>query len=205
MVLASHIIFTAYGFWLPNDPRGSWSDFIRSWELFLTGKATTTDERRSVAHRPHDPEIRRAAKRALKFKPVRFTGRQALAVAHGFIKAIKESGYVILACSIMPNHVHIVVLRRARNAETIIGHLKPRATQALVEAGLHPFEQFRGTDGRFPSVWARRGWKVFLDTEEDIVRAIKYAQRNPEKDGLPRQEWSFVQAYQPDASRKRDR
>jgi len=25
MVIASHDIFTFYGFWLPNDPRGSWS------------------------------------------------------------------------------------------------------------------------------------------------------------------------------------
>ena len=42
MVLAYHLIFTAYGFWLPNDPRGSWSDFVRAWELFITGKATKT-------------------------------------------------------------------------------------------------------------------------------------------------------------------
>jgi hypothetical protein len=34
MVLASHVIITAYGFWLPNEERGSWSDFVRSWELF---------------------------------------------------------------------------------------------------------------------------------------------------------------------------
>ena len=36
-VLAYHAIFTAYGFWLPNDPRGSWSSYVRSWELFLAG------------------------------------------------------------------------------------------------------------------------------------------------------------------------
>ena len=38
MVRAYHAIFTTYGFWLPNDPRGSWSDFVRSWELFKHGK-----------------------------------------------------------------------------------------------------------------------------------------------------------------------
>jgi len=44
MVLASHCTFTAYGFRLPNDPRGSWSDFVRAWDLLLSGKATKTDE-----------------------------------------------------------------------------------------------------------------------------------------------------------------
>ena len=109
MVLASHIIFTAYGFWLPNDPRGSWSDFVRKWELVFFGKATKTDERRSVASAPHDRELRRAAK-SLKYPPVRFTGNQALAIAKGFAKAIRESGYIVVACSIMPDHVHMGVL-----------------------------------------------------------------------------------------------
>ena len=38
-VLAYHLILTAYGFWLPNDPRGSWSDFVRAWELRRFGPA----------------------------------------------------------------------------------------------------------------------------------------------------------------------
>lgn len=28
MVEWYHLIMTAYGFWLPNDPRGSWSEFV---------------------------------------------------------------------------------------------------------------------------------------------------------------------------------
>ena len=31
MILGFHVVFGAYGFWLPNDPRGSWSDFVGSW------------------------------------------------------------------------------------------------------------------------------------------------------------------------------
>ena len=34
LVIAYHLIYTTYGFWLPNDPRGSWSDFVRCWGLF---------------------------------------------------------------------------------------------------------------------------------------------------------------------------
>jgi REP element-mobilizing transposase RayT len=195
VVLATHIIFTAYGFWLPNDPRGSWSDFIRQWELFKFGKATTTTDRRSLARNPHDRELRRAAKKALKYSPVQFNGRQALSVAMGFKKAIEESGYIVVACSIMPDHVHMVVLRHERLAERIIGHLKARATQQLLGDGLHPFAQHRDAQDRVPSVWAQHGWKVFLDDIEDILRAIRYVANNPLKEGKPKQHWSFVTPF----------
>jgi hypothetical protein len=49
MVLAYHCTFTAYGFWLSNDSRGSWSDFVRSFDLYLTGAATKTVETHSRA------------------------------------------------------------------------------------------------------------------------------------------------------------
>jgi len=65
MILGSHVIFSAYGFWLPNDPRGSWSTFVGSWELFRYGPATKTDERHSVADRTRDRAARLAAKNAL--------------------------------------------------------------------------------------------------------------------------------------------
>jgi hypothetical protein len=77
MIIAHHVIFAAYGFWLPNDPRGSWSDFVGSWEPFRYGPATKTDATRSVAHRPHDTQKRLAAKKALKYPPVVFSGVQA--------------------------------------------------------------------------------------------------------------------------------
>ena len=43
MVLGYHLIMGTYGIWLPNDPRGSWSDFVGSRELFYFGPATKTD------------------------------------------------------------------------------------------------------------------------------------------------------------------
>ncbi|MEX0776794.1 MAG: hypothetical protein WD042_13910 [Phycisphaeraceae bacterium] len=62
MVLAYHLVFCAYGLWLPNDPRGSWSDFVWAWELRRFGDATTTQARRSVAQREHDRALRMAAR-----------------------------------------------------------------------------------------------------------------------------------------------
>ena len=48
MIHGYHLILPMYGFWLPNDPRGSWSEFIRKWELACFGQSTRTSERREV-------------------------------------------------------------------------------------------------------------------------------------------------------------
>jgi REP element-mobilizing transposase RayT len=195
MVLAYHVILSAYGFWLPNDPRGSWSDFVRAWEIFRFGGPTKVDTRRSVARRPHDAELRRAAKRALKYPPVLFTGEQARAIAWGFADAIAEAGYVIYACAIMPDHVHLVVARHARKIETVTAHLKAKATMRLTAESLHPLAAHPQKNGSFPSPWAARGWSVYLDSVEDILRAIPYVENNPTREGLPRQKWSLVTPY----------
>src|SRR4051794_32181980 len=102
MVIAQHLIFTTYGFRLPNDPRGSWSDFVRNWELYWYGAATKVNTRRSVAHVSHDRELRRLQKASLRYDPVKFTDEQVLCVARGVARAVQESEYILLACSIMP-------------------------------------------------------------------------------------------------------
>src|SRR5688500_8195914 len=97
MIVGYHLIFGAYGFWLPNDPRGSWSDFVGSWELYrYGGPATKTSETRSLANVPHDHAARIAAKRALLRPAVQFTGLQARAVVGGF------ADYVHLVTGLLP-------------------------------------------------------------------------------------------------------
>jgi REP element-mobilizing transposase RayT len=188
--LASHVIFTAYGFWLPNDPRGSWSEFVGAWELFKFGPATKTDTRRSVAGERHDPNLRRAAKAALQRAAVNFDGRQARAIGRGFATACADAGYVFRECSILPDHVHGVIDRHERPVERIVGHLKAAATRQLRAEGLHPFEG--SGDERVPTVWAENCWKVFLNEGDSIVRAMDYVRGNPGKEGLREQKWSFV-------------
>jgi hypothetical protein len=118
VVKAYHCVFSAYGFWLPNDPRGSWSDWIRAAALLRHGNATMTDARHSLARNRHDAGKRRDAKQSLTYPPVVFTGLQARAIARGFVRAGEESGYVFHACAIMPDHVHLVIMRhRVRMVE----------------------------------------------------------------------------------------
>src|SRR5260370_37249611 len=159
MVLGYHVIIGAYGFWLPNDPRGSWSDFVRSWELFrAAGPATKVDTRHSVASRVHDVQSRLRAKESLRYPPAIFDGYQALSVAHGFGRMIAKPQYQVHACSILPQHVHMVIGRHHYKAETIVRLLKAAATTELINDAPWPRANHSP-----PSPWARKGWKVFLN------------------------------------------
>lgn len=197
MIHAYHAIFTAYGFWLPNDPRGSWSDFVGSWELFRFGPATKTDTRRSVAGKTHDRSLRLAAKQALKYPPVRFTGYQASLIARGFATAVAEHGYRVYACSILPEHVHVVIVRCDRLIETVVAHWKAKATAQLNLDGCHPLAAFSNRRGAPPTPWAAKCWKCFLDNDEAIGRAIRYVEANPAKEGNRPQRWPFVIPWRP--------
>src|SRR5438067_7758449 len=133
MIRAYHVIIRMYGFWLPNDPRGSWSDFVGAWELLRYGPATKVDDRRSYAHDPHDQKSRIEAKSALKYPPVVLTGQQALSVAKGFANAARKSGYAIYALAILPDHIHIILGRHTYPVEQVVRRLKQFAGMQLKE------------------------------------------------------------------------
>ena len=182
-----------YGFWLPNDPRGSWSDFVAAWELLRFGKATKVSTRESVAHVRHDREQRLAAKRAMKYPPVLLNGKQAQVVGRGFARSARESGYPVHACSILEDHVHLVLGTHERTIEQIVRHLRGRATQALRMEGIHPLEAYANADGSVPSVWSDGMWKVFCHDAHHVRCAIRYVRNNPKREGKREQHWRFVQ------------
>ena len=190
MIIGYHIIFSTYGFWLPNDPRGSWSDFVGSWELFRYGPSTKTSETRSLAHREHDRKLRLAAKSALAYPPVKFNGLQARAVARGFARYVERSSLTVWACAILPDHVHMVVGRPPMPVERLVIQLKGEATRQLEREGIHPLAAHK-PEGRVPKCWVRGQWKVYLDPD-DVARAIRYVEENPLKEGKKRQDWKFV-------------
>ena len=195
MVLGHHVVITAYGFWLPNDPRGSWSEFVRSWELLRFGKATKIDTRRSVASIPHDQDGRLAAKRALKDPPVHFSGVQARAIGRGFAQFVERSGITVWACVILPEHAHLVIARHDYPVERAVNLLKGQSTRQLIQEGVHPLAAFPTSTGRMPKAWGRGHWSVFLDSDSGIRRAIRYVRDNPAKEGKRPQRWSFVAPF----------
>jgi REP element-mobilizing transposase RayT len=206
MVLAHHSIFSFYGFWLPNDPRGSGSDYIAVWELFRYGPATKVTTRRSVASRRVDPTWKARASTALDWPPLVISGVQALAVVDGFREAIAEAGYAIHACAILPDHVHLVIGRHARGIRQIVGHLRAKATRKLRERGLLESALASASERASESasqatrlkdrpVWGAHGWNVALDSCQAVARAIGYVELNPEKEGKKRQHWDIVTPF----------
>jgi REP element-mobilizing transposase RayT len=193
MVLAYHFIFSAYGFWLPNDPRGSWSDTVRVFDLLKFGPATKVNTTRSVAHVPHDRAKRMEAKKALKYPPVRFSGLQARAIARGFWLAAKEGNYIFRALAILPDHCHMVIERHLASIDHIARHLKAKATARLGAEGMHPLAAYPRADGTIPSPWSRNYWCPFIDSAEHLESAIGYVQRNPTRAGFNAQQWAVCE------------
>lgn len=191
-MIAFHLIISAYGFWLPNDPRGSWSDFVGSWELLKFGSATRVDDRRSYAHDLHDVALRRAAKQALKYPAVRFNDSHRTAIAAGFARACDEAGYICRACCIGFDHAHLVCDQHSREITVIAGHLKSHATRELAGRGIHPLASYVGKRGGMPTPWGEGCWKVFIDERDQLDAAIQYVNRHPRKERLADQCWIFV-------------
>lgn len=182
MVQAYHAIWGCYGFWLPNDPRGSWSTFVRSYELYAHGPATKANTRRSLADRKHDAAKRRAAKAALKHPPMRLDGKMAKTVG----TAVGGLGLDIHALAVMPDHVHAVLGRGAVRVEQQVRRMKQAGTAALRNAGL--------VDKDRP-VWVRSGWFVYLNDDAAVRRAVRYVEGNPARSGLRPQRWSCVSPW----------
>ncbi len=193
MIHGYHVIFGSYGFWLPNDPRGSWSDFVSAWELLKFGPATKGIERAELT--PEQDTHRLAAKKALEYPAVQFSGVQARAIGRGFGNAVRKSNLTIWRCSILPEHIHLVIARHTFKVEYIAGLLKGEATKQLKSEGLHPLADAVEVGQDLPTPWAAKCWRVYLDCEEAIENAIHYVDQNPVKEGKRVQKWSFESGF----------
>jgi hypothetical protein len=58
-----------------------------------------------------------------------------------------------------------------------------------------PFEHVAEIHQRPPKCFARGEWKVFLDSDADFRRAIRYVELNPVREGKAVQRWEFVTDY----------
>ena len=193
MIHGYHVVFGTYGFWLPNDPRGSWSDFVGAWELVRFGRSTKSLERHELT--PGQERLRTQAKEVLKYPPVLLTGVQARAVGRGFAAGVRKSGFTIWACSVLPEHVHLVIARHRYKVEQIVNLLKGEATKQMMTESVHPLLIYADSGGATHTPWARGAWKAYLDSETAIDDAIRYVEENPLKEDKPKQKWSFATPF----------
>ena len=176
MIIAYHAIFTTYGTWLPNDPRGSYSKTVYKAELAALGEVKYGRQ----YPQPSRQTVRRfyaAAIPHLSRPPYHIDDTTRPIVAHGFADVIERLHLSVPACAIMNDHVHMVVLRSKYRIEYLINQWKGGATAKL---------------GLKQTPWTSKGWKVFLDDEEALLAAIEYVEANPPTAGMPPQHWDFV-------------
>ena len=185
LVAAYHLIWTIYGYWLPNDPRGSNSRLIRSDIIRELGELHYG--RKQI--RPATQDLRAFFERAravLKHAVIEFANAEIDLLAQNFGDVITKHRYTCYACAIMPDHVHLLLRKHKHSAEEMIVNFQASSQLRFMEERLRP--------GDHP-VWGGPGWKVFLDTEEEIHRTIRYIEDNPIKARRPVQRWPFVQRY----------
>jgi REP element-mobilizing transposase RayT len=185
IVIAYHLIWTAYGWWLPNDPRGSGSKTIRNPMLAHLG--TLHHGRKKT--QPASGTVRTFYDHAiplLRHELLTLNEKDRTTAAYGLATAINTHRYTCYAAAIMPDHVHLIIRRHKHSAEEIIENLQSSSRDQMTAAGRHSSDH---------PVWTRGGWKRFLDRPAQVSSVIQYVNQNPLELGLSAQQWSFVKPY----------
>ena len=185
MIIAHHLVWTAYGWWLPNDPRGSMSQTINRDVLRELGELHFGRKR----IQPTSKVIREFYERAeglLQYPVLQFDPAEVQAIGRCFGEVIRAKRYTCYACAIMPEHIHLLIRKHRDLAEEMIAKCQLASCRAVRELGARD---------QFHPVWGGCGWKVFLDSVDDVRRTVEYIEGNPIKARLPAQSWSFVTRY----------
>ena len=185
IVIAHHLVWTIYGVWLPNDPRGSSSHRVASDVIAELGELHFGRKQVQPAGWAVRDFQQKAAE-VLRFGVLSLGLPEIDIIAAAIDESISTEKYTCYACAIMPDHVHILVRKHKHEAEQMIATFQQssrlRLRNAYPKMTTHP-------------IWGGPGWKVFLDHPDDIRRTITYIERNPIQWRLPRQDWPFVKPY----------
>jgi Transposase IS200 like len=134
LVIAYHLIWTAYGWWLSNDPRGSGSCTVRTDVLAELGDLHHGRKR----VQPSGSKVRDFQERAedlLKHPRLSFDEFVVEQIAAAFVEVVADEKYTCYACAIMPDHVHILIRKHKHDAEEMIKNLQKRSRKQLIDAG----------------------------------------------------------------------
>ena len=182
-VIAYHLVWTAYGTWLPNDPRGSGSHAVASHALAELGPLHYGRRKKQPARQIVGDFYRRAE--PLLIHPVMRFAEEHIAIAgEALAEVVSAETYTCYGCAILPDHVHVIVRKHKHKAEEMIDRLQVSSRLRLSRflAPNHP-------------VWTLGGWKSFLSSPDAVRSAVRYVEHNPIKARLAPQRWPFVRSY----------
>src|SRR6476619_522693 len=106
IVIAHHLLSTAYGWWLPNDPRGSCSTCIANDVIAELGELHYGRKKVQPAGR-EIREFYREAEHVLRQALLTFSREDVTIIAQAFADVIARERYTCYACVIMPDHFHV--------------------------------------------------------------------------------------------------
>ena len=166
MIAGYHLIWTAYGTWLPNDPRGSSSHEIRSPILEELGDIH--HGRKKI--QPASSVLRKfyqEAKPKMKHEIIPFTDEEIVLLGEAFAATIKNRRYTCYGCAIMPDHVHLLIRKHRDQAEEMMAFLQDDSWQRLIDAKRWPSEHpvWGGPEG-LPRLARRHGTHCALHLRE---------------------------------------
>src|SRR5688500_12641293 len=110
MVAGYHLIWTAYGFWLPNDIRGSTSQQLRVAKMSPLGDIHLGRKQQQPSSRELQAFLKQAQE-ILTHPVLTLDEESILLVGNAIGEVIPERKYTCYACAVMPDHVHLLIRR----------------------------------------------------------------------------------------------
>jgi REP element-mobilizing transposase RayT len=187
IIIGHHLIWTLYGHWLANDPRGSGSEALRDPKFAPIGDIHFG--RKPEHLQPSRDELKgfyREARPLLEFAPFWIDEAKRQALADIVREVVQRRPYTAWACAILSNHVHLVMRRHSDDAVAI--------WTTIADAARMHLRDFSDVEPDHP-VWAARPYKVFLRTPREVRTRVRYVEGNPQKEGLAPQRYDFVTTY----------
>ena len=157
-----HLVFSAFGLWLPGDDRGHWSD---AWDEQL-GYIEP-----HMLH-PGDPVRKRMAEERLHHQRVLFNQAMIDAVADAIGDCESKSDWSIVAASIESTHTHLLLSYTDRDVDVTAKWLKDQTTKAV----------HRHTTHAGP-IWCKGRWRGFIFDPLMWRNTRRYIERHNERRG----------------------
>jgi hypothetical protein len=153
--LGYHITKTTYGTWLPGDARGSW---VKDWS---PKKGYGTLHRFSEA----DPWRQEMAEREMNHDPVVLSEAMIACVIEAITECVAKShgGLRIMAATIEPTHLHLLLPDTGRKIETTAKWIADQTTKAIHRRTSH-----------LGPVWTSKSWCEHIADESHWEELLRY-------------------------------
>lgn len=185
MVIGYHIIFTGYGHWLPNDPRGSLSH-----ELHAPGLTPLGDVHFGLREeQPTSEELRafyQMAQQRLHFPLLWWNSAERQAIACAFGQVIARDQLTCYTCAILRSHIHVLFRKHHLKAEGISNLLQDQVREALKAQKLVPQDH---------PVFSADSCHHFKSKPGQMAETIEYIRGNYAKHNIEPVDFPFVTFY----------